>query len=104
MQKLESELKTVREKEMADIREKINSILTAAGHGGAVELAATSTRLDTKFNDVRRQIIDNCTKFRQGGENLSSHRGVISQFAKLRIYTISFSFCSSFNAMLQICK
>jgi len=75
MQKLESELTTVHEKEMAEIREKINSILSAAGHGGAVELAAAATRIDSKFNDVSQQIIDNCSKFGQGAENLNSHRG-----------------------------
>ena len=68
-------MQTVREKEMADIKEKINSVLSAAGHGGAVELVAALTRLDTKFNDVRQQIVANCTKFRLGGDNLSSHRG-----------------------------
>jgi len=85
MQTLESELKTIREKEMADIKEKINSILSAAGHGGAVELAAASTRLDSKFSDVRRQIIDNCHKFRQAGENLTSHRGTFCSLQRFRL-------------------
>jgi len=76
-QTLESELKTVRENEMADIRQTISAVLEAAGHGGAVELAATSARLETKFNDVRNQIVDNGNKFRQGGENLNFHRGTI---------------------------
>jgi len=75
MQKLESELKAVREKEVADIKEKINGILAAAGNCGAVELVAASTRLDTKFTDVKQQITDNCAKFHQAGENLNSHRG-----------------------------
>jgi len=74
MQTLESELHTVREKEMAELRQTINAILEAAGHGGAVELAATSARLEAKFNDVSNQIVDNCNKFRHGGENLNSHR------------------------------
>ena len=69
-------MKAVREKELADIKEKINGILAAAGNCGAVELVAASTRLDTKFNDVKQQITDNCSKFRQAGENLNSHRGV----------------------------
>lgn len=76
VQTLESELKTAREKELSDIKEKVSSILDAAGPGGAVELAAASTRLDNKFNDVRNQIIDNCNKFRQAGDNLTSHRGI----------------------------
>ena len=73
----------VREKEMTDIKEKISSILDAAGHGGAVEMAAALTRLDSKFNDVSRQVIDNCAKFRQGADNLSSHRGTASQLTGL---------------------
>jgi len=72
---LESELKPGREREMAELREKISGILSAAGPGGAVELAAASTRLETKFADVSQQIADNCAKFRQGRENLSSHKG-----------------------------
>jgi len=76
VQKLDSELKAVREKEMADIKEKMSGILSAAGNCGAVELAAASTRLDSKFTDVRQQITDNCNKFRQAGDNLNSHRGL----------------------------
>jgi len=76
VQKLDSELKATREKEMADIKEKMSGILTAAGNCGAVELAAASGRLETKFTDVRQQITDNCNKFRQAGENLNSHRSM----------------------------
>jgi len=75
MQALESELKTTRDKEMSETREKMSVIVSAAGPGGAVELAAASARLETKFGDVSQQIVDNCAKFRQGQDNLNAHRG-----------------------------
>ena len=86
-QKLESELKTMREKEQSDIREKVSGVLAATGPGGAVELAAASTRLDSKFNDVRQQIVDNCNKFRQGGENFNSHKGKNKHYTSTAIFT-----------------
>jgi len=81
VQKLDLELTTVREKELADIKEKMSGILAAAGHGGAIELAAASIRLDSKFNDVKQQITDNHSKFCQAGENLNSHRCTTLFFA-----------------------
>jgi len=82
-QGLESELKASREKEMAETRERMSGILSAAGPGGAVELAASSSRLESKFTDVRQQIVDNANKFRHGRENLNSHRGETRPYVSL---------------------
>ena len=99
VQKLESELKAVREKEAAEIKQKINGILAAAGNCGAVELVTASTRLDTKFNDVKQQINDNCNKFRLAGEHLNTHRGNVSLSMQALDYEVS---DAVFNVLLSV--
>lgn len=78
LQRLESELRANREPELVRIREKVKGVIAAAGQGGAVELAAAQSRLESRFAEVQQRILAANNKFQTASSNLSVYRSETS--------------------------
>lgn len=76
LQRLESELRVSREPELLRIRDKVQSIVTVAGQGGAVELTAVMSRLNIKFAEVQQRILAANSKFQAASSNLAACRSM----------------------------
>jgi len=74
IQRLESELRVSREPELVKVRDKVQSIATDAGQGGAVELSAVMSRLNIKFTEVQQRILAANSKFQAASRNLAACR------------------------------
>ena len=92
LQRLESELRVSREPELSRIRDKVQSIVTVAGPGGAVELTAIMSQLNLKLDEVQQRILAANSKFQAASSNLAACR---SMFLTIFFDILSLSSCYS---------